>query len=81
MHVSVHYYLVSTVLLCLVLLGTPFMVRLHEQLKFFVNEKISSDPAWRGLRIYLSGHEVSDLRFLFPQILIPTASIQAKIDI
>ena len=60
--------LVSTVLLCLVLLGTPFMVRLHEQLKFFVNEKISSDPAWRGLRIYLSGHEVSDLRFLFPQL-------------
>ena len=44
------------------------MVRLHEQLKFFVNEKISSDPAWRGLRIYLSGHEVSDLRFLFPQL-------------
>lgn len=37
--------------------GTPFMVRLHEQLKFFVNYKISTDPAWQGLRIYLSGHE------------------------
>lgn len=37
--------------------GTPFMVRLHEQLKFFVNCKISTDPAWQGLRIYLSGHE------------------------
>ncbi|XP_068754427.1 5'-3' exoribonuclease 1-like isoform X2 [Montipora capricornis] len=37
--------------------GTPFMVRLHEQLKFFVNYKISSDLAWQGLRIYLSGHE------------------------
>ena len=34
------------------------MVRLHEQLKFFVNYKISTDPAWQGLRIYLSGHEV-----------------------
>ena len=40
------------------LLGTPFMVRLHKQLKFFVNYKISTDPAWQGLRIYLSGHEV-----------------------
>lgn len=38
--------------------GTPFMVRLHEQLKFFVNYKISTDLAWQGLKIYLSGHEV-----------------------
>ncbi|XP_067051785.1 5'-3' exoribonuclease 1-like isoform X1 [Acropora muricata] len=37
--------------------GTPFMVRLHEQLKFFVNYKISTDLAWQGLKIYLSGHE------------------------
>lgn len=37
--------------------GTPFMVRLHEQLKFFVSYKISTDPAWQGLRVYLSGHE------------------------
>jgi len=44
------------------------MVRLHEQLKFFVNCKISTDPAWQGLRIFLSGHEVCDLRFLFPQL-------------
>ena len=42
----------------LLLLGTAFMVRLHEQLKFFINYKISTDPAWQGLRIYLSGHEV-----------------------
>lgn len=51
-----------------VILGTPFMVRLHEQLKFFVNYKISTDPAWQGLRIYLSGHEVCDLCFLFLQL-------------
>ena len=38
--------------------GTLFMVKLHEQLKYFVNDKVSSDPAWQGLRIYLSGHEV-----------------------
>lgn len=37
------------------------MVRLHEQLKFFVNYKISTDPAWQGLRIYLSGHEVYEV--------------------
>ena len=39
------------------------MVRLHEQLKFFVNYKISTDLAWQGLRIYLSGHEVRALCF------------------
>ncbi|XP_046850575.1 5'-3' exoribonuclease 1-like isoform X2 [Xenia sp. Carnegie-2017] len=37
--------------------GTEFMVRLHEQLKYFVNKKISTDPGWQGLQIYLSGHE------------------------
>ena len=38
--------------------GTEFMVRLHEQLKYFVNKKISTDPGWQGIKIYLSGHEV-----------------------
>ncbi|KAK3750242.1 hypothetical protein QZH41_017409 [Actinostola sp. cb2023] len=37
--------------------GTGFMTRLQEQLKYFVNEKISNDPAWRGLKVYLSGHQ------------------------
>ncbi|KXJ17198.1 5'-3' exoribonuclease 2 [Exaiptasia diaphana] len=37
--------------------GTGFMTRLQEQLKYFVNEKITNDPAWRGLRVYLSGHQ------------------------
>ncbi|XP_002730377.1 5'-3' exoribonuclease 1-like [Saccoglossus kowalevskii] len=37
--------------------GTEFMVKLNEQLKYFVNKKITEDEMWRGLRIYLSGHE------------------------
>ena len=51
-------YFYMQLLFYLLPLGTPFMVRLHEQLKFFVNYKISTDLAWQGLRIYLSGHEV-----------------------
>lgn len=47
----------------LLFLGTPFMVRLHHQLKFFVNYKISTDRAWQGLRIFLSGHEVFEFNF------------------
>lgn len=38
--------------------GTEFMARLHEQLKYFVNEKISNDTLWRKCDIILSGHEV-----------------------
>lgn len=34
------------------------MVKLHEQLKYFVTSKISSDPLWHGVDVYLSGHEV-----------------------
>ncbi|XP_078266540.1 5'-3' exoribonuclease 1 isoform X2 [Rhinoraja longicauda] len=37
--------------------GTAFMARLHEQLKYFVNMKISSDKSWEGVTVYLSGHE------------------------
>lgn len=40
------------------LTGTEFMVKLHEQLKYFVTSKISSDPLWHGVDVYLSGHEV-----------------------
>lgn len=39
--------------------GTPFMVRLQEQLKYFVVNKISQDELWKGVTVYLSGHEVS----------------------
>ena len=35
------------------------MCKLHEQLKYFVNKKLSSDPAWQNVKIILSGHNVS----------------------
>ncbi|KAG7262043.1 hypothetical protein CRUP_015991 [Coryphaenoides rupestris] len=37
--------------------GTEFMVRLQEQLQYFVNNKLTSDHSWQGVRVYLSGHE------------------------
>uniref|UniRef100_A0A674DJ02 5'-3' exoribonuclease 1 n=1 Tax=Salmo trutta TaxID=8032 RepID=A0A674DJ02_SALTR len=37
--------------------GTDFMARLQEQLKYFVNSKVSTDNAWKGVNVYLSGHE------------------------
>ncbi|XP_053529543.1 5'-3' exoribonuclease 1 [Ictalurus punctatus] len=37
--------------------GTEFMARLHEQLKYFVQKKLSTDRMWQGVRVYLSGHE------------------------
>ncbi|KAJ3036230.1 5'-3' exoribonuclease 1, partial [Rhizophlyctis rosea] len=38
--------------------GTPFMARLQEQLKYFINKKITEDASWRGIEVILSGHEV-----------------------
>ncbi|KAI0303658.1 exonuclease II [Multifurca ochricompacta] len=38
--------------------GTPFMVKLSEQLRYFVNKKISEDANWREVQVVLSGHEV-----------------------
>nr|XP_039266984.1 5'-3' exoribonuclease 1-like isoform X1 [Styela clava] len=37
--------------------GTKFMVKLQEQLEYMVKSKVTTDPAWQGIRIYLSGHE------------------------
>uniref|UniRef100_A0A8D3B2I1 5'-3' exoribonuclease 1 n=1 Tax=Scophthalmus maximus TaxID=52904 RepID=A0A8D3B2I1_SCOMX len=37
--------------------GIDFMARLQEQLKYFVNNKISTDTLWHNVRVYLSGHE------------------------
>ena len=37
--------------------GTPFMDRLHQQLKYFVSNKVSTDGLWKGTRVILSGHE------------------------
>ncbi|KAJ7717235.1 exonuclease II [Mycena maculata] len=38
--------------------GTPFMARLSEQLRYFVNKKITEDSNWRDIEVVLSGHEV-----------------------
>ncbi|KAJ3487749.1 hypothetical protein NLJ89_g11682 [Agrocybe chaxingu] len=38
--------------------GTPFMVRLSEQLRYFINKKITEDSNWRDIKVVLSGHEV-----------------------
>ncbi|KIL64049.1 hypothetical protein M378DRAFT_643697 [Amanita muscaria Koide BX008] len=38
--------------------GTPFMARLSEQLRYFVNKKITEDSNWRDIQVVLSGHEV-----------------------
>ncbi|KAH9063988.1 exonuclease II [Lactarius vividus] len=38
--------------------GTPFMAKLSEQLRYFVNKKISEDTNWRDVQVVLSGHEV-----------------------
>ncbi|XP_077580740.1 5'-3' exoribonuclease 1 [Stigmatopora nigra] len=37
--------------------GTEFMVKLQEQLTYFVHNKLSTDKLWQNVKIYLSGHE------------------------
>ncbi|VDD92658.1 unnamed protein product [Enterobius vermicularis] len=37
--------------------GTQFMARLHTHLQYFIQYKITTDPLWQGIRIYLSGHD------------------------
>ena len=39
-------------------IGTVFMAKLSEQLKYFVNKKISEDSNWRECQVILSGHDV-----------------------
>lgn len=52
----------TIVSICSYILGTVFMARLQEQLKYFVNMKITQDEMWQGLDIYLSGHEVKIMK-------------------
>lgn len=33
------------------------MIKLQEQLKYFVVKKVSTDELWKGVKVYLSGHE------------------------
>jgi 5'-3' exoribonuclease 1 len=37
--------------------GTPFMDKLQQQLKYFISKKISEDSAWRQVSVILSGHD------------------------
>lgn len=54
------------------------MARLQEQLKYFVHNKLSTDKAWQGVNVYLSGHEVSYRAlchvFFCEVLLIPVSS-------
>ncbi len=38
--------------------GTEFMAKLSQQLKYFINKKVSEDLDWQGVEVVLSGHEV-----------------------
>lgn len=40
--------------------GTEFMDKLHQQLKYFIVYKISTDKLWQRPKIILSGHDVSN---------------------
>ena len=42
----------------LIAIGTTFMAKLSEYLKYFVNKKISEDSNWRECQVILSGHDV-----------------------
>ncbi|KAK6634904.1 hypothetical protein RUM44_000151 [Polyplax serrata] len=37
--------------------GTVFMHKLHQQLKYFITSKISTDPTWQKCKVILSGHQ------------------------
>ena len=38
--------------------GTEFMAKVTENLKFYINQKVSNDKQWQDIEIILSGHEV-----------------------
>ncbi|CAH7684839.1 XRN 5'-3' exonuclease N-terminus-domain-containing protein [Phakopsora pachyrhizi] len=38
--------------------GSPFMARLSEQIKYFLNKKVSDDASWRDVHVIFSGHDV-----------------------
>ncbi|KAI6039713.1 exonuclease II [Pisolithus marmoratus] len=38
--------------------GTEFMAKLSDQLRYFINKKITEDADWREVEVVLSGHEV-----------------------
>uniref|UniRef100_A0A0R3S1D6 5'-3' exoribonuclease 1 n=1 Tax=Elaeophora elaphi TaxID=1147741 RepID=A0A0R3S1D6_9BILA len=58
------------------------MARLHEQLQYFVQLKITTDSCWQGLRIYLSGHncpgegEHKIMDFILKEVVLITTLTQ-----
>ena len=58
--------------------GTGFMVRLNAQLRYFVARKISTDPLWQGLRVILSGHDVSGRPALDRRGCVGTVSLDSS---
>jgi 5'-3' exonuclease len=68
----------------LVMLGTPFMFKLSEQLRYFVNKKITEDANWRDVQVVLSGHEVPGegehkIIFAFPRLSRTTIRTSATV--
>ena len=57
--------------------GTVFMVKLHEQLKYFITRKISEDPLWQKCTVILSGHEVTNLPKQHNDLEAPTVNFYA----
>jgi len=41
--------------------GTPFMCRLDNALRYFIQHKISTSKGWRNCKVILSGHQVNNL--------------------
>jgi hypothetical protein len=59
------------------------MARLSEQLKYFINKKVSEDSAWQSVQVIFSGHDVSfghpwQTHAFFSQGKLPSNSYEFK---
>ena len=56
------------------------MVRLQDQLKYFISKKISTDRIWKKVRVVLSGHEVrACVRLFFSEREMYSAGFQLPV--